>query len=81
MDQPTLSRRERLRAETAAEIKATALKQMATGGAAAVSLRAIARDMGMTAGAISDSGLTVYLHGELGAPLLRTGLTHKTRRP
>ncbi|MBL7502483.1 TetR/AcrR family transcriptional regulator [Frankia sp. CNm7] len=52
MAQPTLSRRERLRAETAAEIKVTALKQMAAGGAAAVSLRAIARDMGMTAGAI-----------------------------
>jgi AcrR family transcriptional regulator len=52
MGQPTLSRRERLRAETAAEIKATALKHMAAGGAAAMSLRAIARDMGMTAGAI-----------------------------
>ncbi|MEU4349683.1 TetR/AcrR family transcriptional regulator [Streptomyces sp. NPDC023838] len=52
MGQPTLSRRERLRAETAAEIKATALKHMAATGAAALSLRAIARDMGMTAGAI-----------------------------
>lgn len=52
MGQPKLSRRERLRAETAAEIKATALKHMAAGGAATLSLRAIARDMGMTAGAI-----------------------------
>ncbi|MEV0041402.1 TetR/AcrR family transcriptional regulator, partial [Streptomyces sp. NPDC050804] len=52
MGQPKLSRRERLRAETAAEIKAVALRHMATGGAAAISLRAIARDMGMTAGAI-----------------------------
>ncbi|WP_369031735.1 MULTISPECIES: TetR/AcrR family transcriptional regulator [Streptomyces] len=52
MGQPKMSRRERLRAETAAEIKAIALKHMAAGGAAALSLRAIARDMGMTAGAI-----------------------------
>jgi len=46
------SRRDRLRAETIAEIKATALRHLATGGVAAISLRAIARDMGMTAGAL-----------------------------
>jgi AcrR family transcriptional regulator len=46
------SRRERLRAETAAEIKRIALKHIAAAGPASVSLRAIARDMGMTAGAI-----------------------------
>ncbi|QNE17771.1 TetR/AcrR family transcriptional regulator [Kribbella qitaiheensis] len=52
MSEATTSRRARLRAETADEIKATALKALTTGGAAAISLRAIARDMGMTAGAI-----------------------------
>ncbi|MFF9345280.1 MULTISPECIES: TetR/AcrR family transcriptional regulator [unclassified Streptomyces] len=48
----TLGRRERLRAETAREIKTIARKQLAEQGAAAISLRAIAREMGMTAGAI-----------------------------
>lgn len=46
------NRRARLRAETAGEIKAIALKTLADSGPAAISLRAIARDMGMTAGAI-----------------------------
>jgi AcrR family transcriptional regulator len=46
------SRRERLRAETSQEIKTTALALLAEGGPDAVSLRAIAREMGMTAGAI-----------------------------
>ncbi|MER7209503.1 TetR/AcrR family transcriptional regulator [Streptosporangium sp. NPDC000239] len=45
-------RRERLRAETTAEIKQVALKLMATGGPDAITLRAIAREMGMTANAI-----------------------------
>ncbi|WP_049566502.1 TetR/AcrR family transcriptional regulator [Nonomuraea sp. SBT364] len=48
----TPSRRERLRAETSREIKAIALRQMAGGGPGAISLRGIARDMGMTARAI-----------------------------
>ncbi|MFJ8751992.1 TetR/AcrR family transcriptional regulator [Streptomyces sp. NPDC102441] len=48
----TLGRRDRLRVETAREIKAIASKQLAAEGAAAISLRAIAREMGMTAGAI-----------------------------
>ncbi len=47
-----LRRRDRLRAETVREIKAIALRHMADGGAAALSLRAIAREMGMTAGAL-----------------------------
>lgn len=47
-----MSRRDRLRAQTSAEIKAIALKLMADGGPDAISLRAIAREMGMTAGAI-----------------------------
>ncbi len=46
------SRRERLRAEATEEIKAIALKLLAEGGPAAISLRAIAREMGMTAGAL-----------------------------
>src|SRR4051794_9990279 len=46
------SRRERLRAETSAEIKAIAMAQLAEGGPRAISLRSIARTMGMTAGAI-----------------------------
>ncbi|WP_242613929.1 TetR/AcrR family transcriptional regulator [Actinomadura roseirufa] len=50
-DQP-LTRRERLRAETSQEIKTVALTLMATGGPGAISLRAIAREMGMTANAI-----------------------------
>ncbi|TDD78952.1 TetR/AcrR family transcriptional regulator [Actinomadura darangshiensis] len=41
-----------MRAQTSAEIKAIALKLMADGGPDAISLRAIAREMGMTAGAI-----------------------------
>jgi AcrR family transcriptional regulator len=45
-------RRDRIRVETAAEIKTIALKHIAAEGTAALSLRAIAREMGMTAGAI-----------------------------
>ncbi|MGX9885547.1 TetR/AcrR family transcriptional regulator [Streptomyces sp. NPDC002276] len=45
-------RRERLRAETTIEIKSVALALMAAGGPAAITLRAIAREMGMTANAI-----------------------------
>ncbi|NUP04186.1 MAG: TetR/AcrR family transcriptional regulator [Nonomuraea sp.] len=46
------SRRDRLRAQTSAEIKTIALDLMAAGGPDAITLRAIAREMGMTAGAI-----------------------------
>ncbi len=52
MEDPTPRRRDRLRAETVQEIKTIALKHMAAGGAATLSLRAIAREMGMTAGAL-----------------------------
>ncbi|MGK4580744.1 TetR/AcrR family transcriptional regulator [Kitasatospora sp. HPMI-4] len=48
----TLGRRERLRAETTAEIKRVALALMASGGPDAITLRAIAREMEMTANAI-----------------------------
>lgn len=43
------TRRERIRNETIEEIKSTAWKQVAGMGAASLSLRAIAREMGMTA--------------------------------
>ncbi|RKN49304.1 TetR/AcrR family transcriptional regulator [Micromonospora endolithica] len=46
------SRRERLRTTTVAEIKSGARRLLVDGGVEAVSLRAIARDMGMTAPAI-----------------------------
>ncbi|MGW0809163.1 TetR/AcrR family transcriptional regulator [Nonomuraea sp. NPDC002799] len=48
----TRTRRDRLRAQTTDEIKAIALQLMAVGGPDAITLRAIAREMGMTAGAI-----------------------------
>jgi AcrR family transcriptional regulator len=48
----TPNRRERLRTATVAEIKQTARRLLVAGGAAAISLRAIAREMGMTAPAI-----------------------------
>lgn len=48
----SLTRRERLRTATVAEIKDLARRQLVTGGPTAISLRAIARDMGMTAPAI-----------------------------
>lgn len=46
------SRRERLREQTSQEIKDTARKQLVTRSAAGLSLRAIAREMGMSAPAI-----------------------------
>jgi AcrR family transcriptional regulator len=52
VSEATPSRRQRLRTETADEIKTIALRLMAKGGPDAISLRAIAREMGMTAGAI-----------------------------
>jgi len=52
MTTTTPSRRERLRSATVAEIKATARRLLREGGPAAISLRATARDMGMTAPAI-----------------------------
>ncbi len=51
-DGATTGRRERLRAETTAEIKEVALELMASGGPDAITLRAIAREMGMSANAI-----------------------------
>lgn len=49
---PSTSRRDRLRAATIAEIKELAWKQLTEVGAAALSLRAIAGEMGMTSSAL-----------------------------
>ncbi|WP_106410163.1 MULTISPECIES: TetR/AcrR family transcriptional regulator [Pseudofrankia] len=49
---PLAPRRERLRAATIAEIKQAARDQVAQGGVAAVSLRGVARAMGMTPSAL-----------------------------
>ncbi|MFB4319914.1 TetR/AcrR family transcriptional regulator [Actinomadura sp. 21ATH] len=69
-----MSRRERLRVETSREIKAIALRQMAEGGPGAISLRGIAREMGMTARAIysyfpTRDDLITALISEIGASL------------
>jgi AcrR family transcriptional regulator len=48
----TPSRRERLRTATVTEIRQTARRLLVAGGPSAISLRAIAREMGMTAPAI-----------------------------
>jgi AcrR family transcriptional regulator len=55
---PMATRRERLRSETIDEIKAAALARMAAGGAPALSLRGVARDIGM-----SPAGLYRYYDG------------------
>lgn len=47
--QPPLSRRDRRRAETIGDIKAVALRQLAAAGPTGISMRAIARDLDMTA--------------------------------
>src|SRR4051812_44586825 len=69
---PTTSptRRERLRGAAVAEIKQTARKLLVEGGPPAISLRAIARHMGMTAPAIyryfpSLDALVIELTGEI----------------
>jgi AcrR family transcriptional regulator len=52
VSEPVLSRRERNRRETVAEIKERAGNQVALGGLAALSLNAIAKDMGMSTAAL-----------------------------
>ncbi|HEX6498899.1 MAG TPA: TetR/AcrR family transcriptional regulator [Micromonosporaceae bacterium] len=66
----TPGRRERLRTATIAEIKQVARRLLVAGGPGAISLRAIAREMGMTAGALyryypSLDGLVDALCGDL----------------
>jgi len=67
---PTLSRRDRVRAATVTEIKDTARRILVAEGSDGLSLRAIAREMGMTAPALyryfpSREDLLVHLIGEL----------------
>jgi AcrR family transcriptional regulator len=52
MTTATPSRRERLRAETVGEVKEAARRLLVAGGPTAISLRAIARDVGLTAPAL-----------------------------
>jgi len=52
VDAKPLSRRDRQRRETVAEIKALARQQLAEAGPGALSLRAIAREMGMASSAL-----------------------------
>ena len=52
MTERSLTRRERYRQETLAEIKQLAMRQIARGGAEALSLSAIARAMGMSGAAL-----------------------------
>ena len=75
----TSTRRERQRAETAAEIKAAARKLLVEGGASAVGLRAVARELGLSAPALyryfpsHDAlicDLTADLYDELTAALI-----------
>jgi len=71
------TRRERLRTATVSEIKDGARRLLVTGGPQAISLRAIARDMGMTAPAIyryfpSLDALVLDLAGDLFDELLDT---------
>ena len=74
------SRRDRYRAETRDEAKRIALEQLATGGQAALSLNAIARELGMTGPALyryfenRDALLTALIidaYDDLGATLTR----------
>jgi AcrR family transcriptional regulator len=80
----TATRRERLRAETAADILAVARRHLVDGGPQAVSLRAIARDVGMTAPGLYRyftsldelvTALASELYDELGAALREAGAT------
>ena len=79
----TLSRRDRVRAETTVEIKQTARKILVEQGHEAITLRAIARDMGMTAPALyryfgSHEDL---LQNVLRGHLRRAGRRDRSRHP
>ena len=50
--EPRLSRRDRRKAETIGDIKAVALRQLAAAGPTGISMRAIARDLDMTAAGV-----------------------------
>jgi AcrR family transcriptional regulator len=71
---PAPARRDRVRAETLADIKAAARRELVANGAAGIQLRAVARDVGLTAPALYRyfpsleelvAAVTVDLFGEL----------------
>lgn len=81
MDESTVPRRDRLRRQTIDDARRTALRQLASGGAGAISLNAIARELGMTGPALyryvpnRDALLTdlvVDAYGELGDAMWRS---------
>lgn len=87
---PVQSRRERLRAQTLAEIKGLALEQVASDGAHALSLNRIARDMGMSGPAIYRyfpsrasllDALVADLYAELGETLAQASRAAGRRTP
>ncbi|WP_227984687.1 TetR/AcrR family transcriptional regulator [Nocardia spumae] len=86
MGTATPTRRERRRSETSAEIKQVALRLMADGGPAAITLRAIAREMGMTANAVysyfeTRDDLVTTLIGDVYAELADTLETARDAYP
>jgi AcrR family transcriptional regulator len=81
-----LSRRDRVRAATVTEIKDTARRILVAEGVDGLSLRAIARDMGMTAPALyryfpSREDLVVHLIGELYDELADTMVAAREAEP
>lgn len=85
MAQP-LSRRDRVRAATVSEIKETARKILVSEGVEGLSLRAIAREMGMTAPALyryfpSREELLVHLIGDLYGELTDTMAAARDAEP
>lgn len=82
--------RERARAEITAEILASAREQLATVGAAGLSLRAVARDLGMVSSAVyryvasRDELLTLLIiesYDALGAAVEEAAAPRRGRRP
>jgi AcrR family transcriptional regulator len=70
VEQPVLTRRERVRAQTVDEIKTVARQHLVAHGPSGVQLRAVARDLGMTAPALyryfdSHEALLAALVGDL----------------
>ncbi len=87
---PVQSRRERLREQTLAEIKALALQQVAESGAEALSLNRIARDMGMSGPGIYRyfpsrasllDALVADLYAQLGEALAAAVTAARRRTP
>lgn len=90
MSEQTLTRRERVRLQTLAEIRQHAQEQVAAGGATAVSLNAIARAMGMSGPAIYRyyasrdellADLATAAYGELTATLEQAAQDAARRAP